>query len=141
MTVEQLRAQPVGAPFSRPTESEDAAWPKGNAKLLAPPTALVDSDALDAAVDFAFDQPDGEQNWGTRALIVAYDGDHAEGKKAIEPFSKFATPMADLVAPIRYCKLQQLIDEQTRVIPNKPVDQLNGPPATPMHVLPPASAA
>ena len=57
-----------------------------------------------------FTLPDGTVVAGA---IVAYDGDHAQGQQAIEPFRKFATPMADMTGPMRYCKLQQLIDEQT----------------------------
>ena len=79
-----------------------------------------------------FTLPDGTVVAGA---IVAYNGDHAQGQQAIEPFRKFATPMADLVGPMRYCKLQQLIDEQTaphrryyvksnllRAIPNEAIE-------------------
>lgn len=58
-----------------------------------------------------FKLPDGTSVAGG---IVAYNGDHAEGQKVLDrSFRKFATPMADLLGPIPYCKLQQLIDPQT----------------------------
>ena len=57
-----------------------------------------------------FKLPDGTSVAGA---IVAYNGDHVEGQKAIEPFRKFTAPMADLVGPMRYVKVQRLIDEQT----------------------------
>jgi FAD/FMN-containing dehydrogenase len=58
-----------------------------------------------------FKLPDGTSVAGG---IAAYNGDHAEGQKVLDrSFRKFTTPMADLLGPIRYCKLQRLIDEQT----------------------------
>jgi FAD/FMN-containing dehydrogenase len=52
--------------------------------------------------------PDGTSVIG---VILAYTGDAAAGNKAVDPFRKFATPMADLMGPIRYTKLQTLLDE------------------------------
>ncbi|MBM3776928.1 MAG: FAD-binding oxidoreductase [Acidimicrobiia bacterium] len=58
-----------------------------------------------------FKLPDGTSVAGG---IAAWNGDHAEGQKVLDAsFRKFTTPMADLLGPIRYCKLQQLIDQQT----------------------------
>ncbi len=52
--------------------------------------------------------PDGSPMIGA---IVAYNGATGDGTKAVEPFRKFATPIADLTGPIRYTKLQRLLDE------------------------------
>lgn len=52
--------------------------------------------------------PDGSPVVGA---IVAYNGEADAGAKAVEPFRKFATPIADLTGPIRYTKLQRLLDE------------------------------
>jgi FAD/FMN-containing dehydrogenase len=52
--------------------------------------------------------PDGTPVIGA---ILAYTGDAAAGSKAVDPFRKFATPMADLMGPVRYTKLQTLLDE------------------------------
>ena len=58
-----------------------------------------------------FTLPDGTTVAGG---ICAYNGDHAAASKLMdETFRKFTTPMADMLGPIPYCKLQQLIDEQT----------------------------
>ena len=54
-----------------------------------------------------FKLPDGTSVAGA---IVCWNGDHAAGQKAIDPFRKFTTPMADLVGPMPYVKVQQLID-------------------------------
>ncbi len=74
MTVEQLRAQSVGAPFPRPEEPADLAWPEGNATELTPATEGIDTDALSAALDFAFDEPYPDKQRGTRGMVVVYDG-------------------------------------------------------------------
>ncbi len=58
-----------------------------------------------------FKLPDGTSVAGG---IAAYNGDMAEGQKVLDAsFRKFTTPMADLLGPIPYCKLQQLIDPNT----------------------------
>jgi FAD/FMN-containing dehydrogenase len=58
-----------------------------------------------------FKLPDGTTVAGG---ILAWNGDHAEGQKVFDAsFRKFTTPMADMLGPIPYCKLQQVIDEQT----------------------------
>ena len=84
MTIDQLRGQPVGEPFDRPSESEDAEWPEGNSPELAAVPEEVDRGALDAAFDYAFDEPLPDKRRGTRALVVVYDGEliaerYAEG--------------------------------------------------------------
>lgn len=58
-----------------------------------------------------FKLPDGTTVAGG---IAAYNGDHAAGQRVLDgSFRAFATPMADLIGPIPYCKLQQIIDPQT----------------------------
>ena len=52
MTVKELRAQPVGAPFVRPEEPEDAKWPEGNASDLKPAAEGIDTDALERSIRF-----------------------------------------------------------------------------------------
>ncbi len=52
--------------------------------------------------------PDGSPVVGA---IVAYNGEAGAGAKAVDPFRKFAAPIADLTGPIRYTKLQRLLDE------------------------------
>jgi len=82
-----------------------------------------------------FKLPDGTTVAGG---ICAYNGDHAAANKLMdETFRKFTTPMADMLGPIPYCKLQQLIDEQTaphrryyvksnlmRTIPDEVIDMI-----------------
>ena len=74
MTVEELRSQSVGDPFAQPEELEDVAWPMGNATALTPAPQDIDTDALSAALDFAFAEPYPEKKRGTRGMIVVYDG-------------------------------------------------------------------
>ena len=74
ITVDQLRAQPIGAPFERPVESDVAEWPQGNAQELTEPAEPIDVVALQAALDFAFDDRSTNSPWGTRAVVVVYDG-------------------------------------------------------------------
>jgi CubicO group peptidase (beta-lactamase class C family) len=95
MTVEQLRQQPVGEPFVRPEESDELPWPQGNAAVLAPEAEGIDTDALDAALDFAFDEPYTDKKRGTRGLVVVFDGQliaerYAEGYHKDMPITSWS---------------------------------------------------
>ena len=74
MTVEELRQQSVGAPFERPDEPDDLPWPQGNGAVLASEAEGIDIDAINAALDFAFDEPYPDKKRGTRGLAIVYDG-------------------------------------------------------------------
>jgi FAD/FMN-containing dehydrogenase len=45
------------------------------------------------------------------ALLLGYNGSIEAGEKVLAPARRFGTPMADLVAPMRYAVRQTLIDE------------------------------
>jgi FAD/FMN-containing dehydrogenase len=64
----------------------------------------------DELVSFAglLKAPDGTPVVGA---ILAYNGELEAGDRAIDRFRKIATPMADLTGPIRYTKLQRMLDE------------------------------
>ena len=70
---EELRAQDTGKPFTRPTPAEGALWPDGNrVELGAAPDLHYGK--LNAAVQYAFDEPYSDKKRGTRALVIVYDG-------------------------------------------------------------------
>jgi FAD/FMN-containing dehydrogenase len=52
--------------------------------------------------------PDGQP---IAAEIPAYVGPVQEGERALEPFRKFGPPLADMVGPMPYVRVQQMFDE------------------------------
>jgi FAD/FMN-containing dehydrogenase len=44
------------------------------------------------------------------AIVICYAGDPEEGERAVAPLREFGPPVADLVAPMPYSAVQQLID-------------------------------
>ena len=52
--------------------------------------------------------PDGAP---VAVIVVGYIGDLAAGEKAVAPLRKFATPLADTIAPTSYVQLNTLFDE------------------------------
>jgi hypothetical protein len=56
----------------------------------------------------ALTTPDGFE---TLALVPCYCGDNLEtGARVLEPLRRFGPPVADLIAPVPYVRLQQLLD-------------------------------
>lgn len=72
-TEQQIRAQDTGDPTPRPERSEEALWPDGErVEIGADPR--IHYDALNEAVQYAFDEPYPDKRRGTRALVVVHDG-------------------------------------------------------------------
>ena len=45
------------------------------------------------------------------ALVAAYNGDLQTGEQVIKPLRAFGPPVADMVSPMPYTALQQMLDE------------------------------
>lgn len=73
-TVEQLRTQFDLAANTDRTSSSGAEWPLGDRVTLPRELAGVDLEAINAAVDRAFDDIEPDQDIDTRAVIVIYQG-------------------------------------------------------------------
>jgi hypothetical protein len=52
--------------------------------------------------------PDGQP---AVAVVLGYNGSPAAGEKLLRPLREFGPPLADMVGPISYCRLQTLLDE------------------------------
>ncbi|MDH7944408.1 serine hydrolase [Pseudohongiella sp. SYSU M77423] len=85
-SVEVLQAQFDPALYPEKPAASDAEWPLGDSVVL--PTALpgVDLDAIDAAVDQAFEDIEANQNINTRAVLVIHEGKIIAEQYA-EPFN------------------------------------------------------
>jgi hypothetical protein len=72
LSQEQLLAQDTGDPIPRTLDPRKA-WPLGSKVEVTTPSGL-DRSALEAALDDAFSEPEADRRRGTRAVLVAYDG-------------------------------------------------------------------
>ena len=72
LSQEQLLAQDTGDATPRTLDPQKA-WPLGSKVKVTTPFGL-DRSALEAALDDAFSEPEAARRRGTRAALVAYDG-------------------------------------------------------------------
>jgi CubicO group peptidase (beta-lactamase class C family) len=70
-TEEKLRAQPIGTLNRGPALSVGTLWPAGQAKADA---IGIDKIALNAALDYAMDEPYTDKKRGTRGLVIVHNG-------------------------------------------------------------------
>ena len=106
----QFRLHPVstvlgGALFLPPTR---AALRGLEAAAASAPEALTTISMLMPAPPAPF-IPEAIQGQLTLAVMFVYDGDPESGQKALEPFRALATPMAELVAPMPYVGIYDLV--------------------------------
>ena len=71
-TIEAVQAMGIDLP-EPPKRDAGAPWPEGGAVSKTLPEG-VDGKKLDAALDFAFEEPDPERPRNTRAVVVVYKG-------------------------------------------------------------------
>ncbi len=70
----ELRGQPVPELSPLPLSPENISWPMGDALPSGPLPPEVDKQKLEAALDWAFSEPDPEHLRRTRAVVVVYKG-------------------------------------------------------------------
>jgi CubicO group peptidase (beta-lactamase class C family) len=70
MSVDQLRAQPVGTPLLRPEPAEL----RNSDDQSSPAAAGADQELLTAALDSAFAEPDPDKQRATRAVVIMHNG-------------------------------------------------------------------
>jgi CubicO group peptidase (beta-lactamase class C family) len=73
VTADQLRADSTGMVASRRIRT-DRPWPEGDAVELRHIARAINTEALYAALDAAFTEPDPTRPRRTRAVVVVYDG-------------------------------------------------------------------
>jgi CubicO group peptidase (beta-lactamase class C family) len=73
-TVAELRAQGAGIASSLGEPDPQALWPEGGATLAGDLPQDIDAEALEAAVDFAFAEPEPEKPRRTRGVVVVHRG-------------------------------------------------------------------
>ena len=106
----QFRLHPVstvlgGALFLPPTRT---ALRGLEAAAASAPEALTTISMLMPAPPAPF-IPEAIQGQLTLAVMFVYDGDPESGQKALDPFRALATPMAELVAPMPYVGIYDLV--------------------------------
>jgi FAD/FMN-containing dehydrogenase len=55
----------------------------------------------------------GEDGNPAIAVLLCYNGDHAEGERALAPMREFGPPLLDTVGPLPYTTLQSMLDAAT----------------------------
>lgn len=85
-TIESLRAQFDADAYPEKAELPDAEWPLGNTVTLPTELPGVDLDAINAAVDLAFEDMEPNQDIDTRAVLVIHKGQIIAEQYA-EPFN------------------------------------------------------
>ena len=73
-TVAELRAQGSGVPSALGEPDPNVQWPDGDATLVNQLPEDIDAKALNAAIDFAFAEPEPEKLRRTRGVAVVYRG-------------------------------------------------------------------
>ena len=108
----QFRLFPVstilgGALFLPPTR---AALRGLEAAAAAAPEALTTISMLMPAPPAPF-IPESVQGQLTLAVMFVYDGDQESGQRALEPFRALATPMAEMVMPMPYVGIYEMLKD------------------------------